>query len=88
MKPLRSCKLACDIDQMTHERRVLRRKVLHLIHRLFGHHENMRGRRRSDIAKCDTLLVFMDDVRRKLTVDDLLEDGFLSHDAFIWHVAS
>lgn len=46
---------------------------------LFGNHQHMNGSLRGDIVKRQTLIVFVNDVRIDLTVNDLLEYGLVAH---------
>lgn len=46
----------------------------------FGHDEEVDGGLRRNVAKCETIVVLVDDVRRDLAVTDLFEERFFCHE--------
>jgi hypothetical protein len=61
------------------QRLVLGAHVLNSIDRFLGHDQNVGWSAGVDVAKGEALLVLVDDVRRKLSIDNLGEDGLLGH---------
>jgi len=47
----------------------------HIDDLFLGNHEEMRGSNRINVSECQAMVIFVDDIRRDLSIDDLFENG-------------
>lgn len=80
------CNLTGLEDEVTEEALVFGHDLRQGTNLLLGYQDNMHARLRIDVSKSQAEIVLIDDIRRYLSIDDLLENGhtgtrfnFLSH---------
>ena len=62
-------------QQMRQDRTIGVRCLCQTGNRFLGNHQNVRGRLGRNVAESQALVIFEDNVRRNLAIDNLLENG-------------